>query len=400
MLHRLCEQKGYEIAIDAIRDLLDNNADAQVAIGGPAEDSDQGRWFKGELEKIQNDARYKGRFKYVGGVSPNSRLYELIYLGADVFLMPSKFEPAGLSQLEALAAGAVVVARDVDGLSTSITDVTEADRKGIPANGFKFFDFNSAELKKAMERTLAAFRERYASKGTVMSEWDKLSYNAFTYDSRWIRPAKRYINNIFAKNMGVDMERIADFPELLLIFAEPENLEKRLIEHGFNKERGLDYVLEDAIKELSKIVNDDTEKRSLVKELARKYYERYRSYLPATVSGMRTTDRSDEIIDAGPGTRFYKTPENRASTPKNAIENPKADYASARRMVEELLDLYNNMESLAKDANKTKDAADKAGLKKDWISYLDRIKYIYDSIGIKVQELDEYSYYKKEFERI
>ncbi len=412
MLHRLCEQKGYEIAIDSIRELLDNSDDAQVVIGGPAEDSDQGRYFVREIIKIQDNPRYRGRFKYVGGVNPNSRLYELMYLGADVFLMPSKFEPAGLSQLEALAAGAVVVARDIDGLSTSIIDVEEAAKKGVAANGFKFFDFTSAELTKAMDRALVAFKANGRINEGQISDWNKLVYNALTYDSRWIRPAKQYINDIYASKTGVDMERTTDFPELLLIFREAEecqaqwgrlesvdSLEKRLIEHGYNTDRGLDYVLEDAVKELKRIT-DDTEMGSPVKELAKKYYERYRSYLPATVSGMRTTDRSDEIIDAGPGTRFYKTPEDRAATSKNAIENPRADYASARRMVEELLDLYNNMESLAKDANKTEDTAHKAVLKKYWIGYLGRIKDICDSIGIKAQEWDEYSYYKKELERV
>ncbi len=293
MFHRLCEQKGYEIAIDAVKGLLNDNPDAQVVIRGPAEDSEQGRWFKKQLEDMNNDARYIERFKYSEVTVPNPRLYELMYLAADVFLMPSKFEPAGLSQLEALAAGAVVVARDVDGLSTSITDVTEAAKKGIPANGFKFFDFDSTEFRRAMERALTIYRKRDSNPaGGAMSGWNQLSYNAFTYDSRWIRPAKRYINEIYANKTGVDMERTADFPELLLIFSEAEknkdewskpesedSLERRLIEYGYNTDRGLDHVLEDAVMELEKIVIDGSEKRDRVKQLAKKYYEQYRGII-------------------------------------------------------------------------------------------------------------------------
>lgn len=295
MLHRLCEQKGYEIAIDAIRKLLDEKSDAQVVVGGPAEDTDQGRWFKKQLEGMQNDRRYSGRFRYVGGVSPNSRLYELMYLGADIFLMPSKFEPAGLSQLEALAAGAVVVARNVDGLATSIIDVDEAPIRKVPPNGFKFFEFNPEKFENAMERALAMFRDRKNRQGRYMSGWEELAYNAFTYDSRWIRPAKQYINGIFAKNENIDTARVVDTLELLLIFKEAqdekkeraggskegESLEKRLIQHGYNTPRGLDHVVEDAVKELENISKNESEARPLIKKLAKKYYEEYRKTLNA-----------------------------------------------------------------------------------------------------------------------
>lgn len=300
MLHRLCEQKGYEIAIDAIRKLLNEKSAAQVVVGGPAEDTDQGRWFKKQLEEMQNDQRYSGRFRYVGEVSPNSRLYELMYLGADIFLMPSKFEPAGLSQLEALAAGAVVVARDVDGLATSIIDVDEAPIRKVPPNGFKFFEFSPGKFENAMERALAMFRDRKNKQGRYMSEWEELVYNAFTYDSRWIRPAKQYINGIFAKNENIDTARVVDTPELLLIFKEAqdekkdwaggskerESLEKRLIQHGYNTPRGLDHVVEDAVKELENISKDEREAMPLIKKLAKKYYEEYRKafYAPDTKS--------------------------------------------------------------------------------------------------------------------
>lgn len=313
MLHRLCEQKGYEIAIDAIREVLDSNPDVQIVVGGPAEDSEKGRDFKRRLGEMNRDPRYKGRFKNIGGVNPNTRLYELMYLAADAFLMPSKFEPAGLSQLEALAAGTVVVARDVDGLSSSVVDTKESDSRGAPANGFKFFDFKAADLRKAMERAVAMFRERgMIPEGRRMSEWDQLSYNAITYDSRWIRPAKFYINDIFARNTGVNMEHVADFPELLLIMNEAEksekqwnspdsreSLEKRLIEHGYNTERGLDHVMEDAVAELRNIIEDQEESRPLVKKLAVKYYKKYKAKTAAkSESPSMSSGEADEDVSA------------------------------------------------------------------------------------------------------
>jgi len=63
MLHRLCEQKGYEIAIPAMRKILDEDPNVQIVIGGPA-DAD-GRYFMNELAWME--LQYRGRFKYTGG---------------------------------------------------------------------------------------------------------------------------------------------------------------------------------------------------------------------------------------------------------------------------------------------------------------------------------------------
>jgi len=293
MLHRLCEQKGYEIAIDSMREMLIKNKDAQIVVGGPPEDSAQGRDFKRQIDAMASDPRFKGRFKYVGGVSPQTKLYEAMYFGADVFLMPSKFEPAGLSQLEAIGAGTMVVGRSVDGLATSITDVDAAAATGKPATGFTFFDFTSSELEKTMERALAVFRDRNTtSPGKGASLWTQLCYNCFTYDSRWIGPAKRYINNIYGRSSGGDIGRLADAPELLLIFNEAEaneeawsrpeseeSLEKRLIQHGYNTDHGLDNVLSDAVSELKRIADDQNETRPIVKALAGKRYKKYTAVL-------------------------------------------------------------------------------------------------------------------------
>ncbi|MDD4202923.1 MAG: glycogen/starch synthase [Candidatus Omnitrophica bacterium] len=292
MLHRFTEQKGYEIALPAIKDILFSDPKIQVVIGGPAEYDQPLLSQIAELERL-----FSNRFKYLGtqGVDPQSDLYKEIYLGADVFMMPSKYEPAGLSQLEAMAAGTPVIAFDIDGLRTSVIDILfskkhkESTGIDIPATGFKFYNPNFYDAKQDIVNTLHRFLNTYNGTDKAEIDWNDLVYNCFTYDSRWINPAKGYVNNIFAKNMGVDLEKIADFPELILIFQHPEedpqnpdastieNIEYTLIKYGYTSEKGVSYVIKDALDKL-KEMQKMKDVHPLIKEQALKYHQKYRNY--------------------------------------------------------------------------------------------------------------------------
>ncbi|MBO5410271.1 MAG: glycosyltransferase, partial [Clostridia bacterium] len=112
------------------------------------------------------------------GVIPD--LARKIYAGADLFLMPSKSEPCGLSQMVALRYGTIPVVRETGGLKDTITD--SGDGKG---NGFTFKSYDAYDMLDAIRRALAAYADEAA--------WKKLVARALKCDNSWGRSAREYI---------------------------------------------------------------------------------------------------------------------------------------------------------------------------------------------------------------
>ena len=105
-----------------------------------------------------------------------------IYAGCDVILVPSKFEPSGLTQMEAMRFGAVPVARRTGGLADTIEDYIPEKDKGT---GFLFDDFESNAMLIAMTRAFVNWRHR--------SAWIGLQKRAMNKDFSWDRSAKEYL---------------------------------------------------------------------------------------------------------------------------------------------------------------------------------------------------------------
>ena len=103
-----------------------------------------------------------------------------IYAGADLFLMPSKSEPCGLSQMVALRYGTVPIVRETGGLRDSITD--SGDGKG---NGFTFKTYNAHDMLGAINRSLDAYYNK--------AYWDTLVERAINCDFSWGKSANEYI---------------------------------------------------------------------------------------------------------------------------------------------------------------------------------------------------------------
>jgi starch synthase len=110
-------------------------------------------------------------------------LAHLIEAGADIFLMPSQFEPCGLNQMYSLRYGTVPVVRAVGGLADTVRDRTTDP--GRPATGFVFHDYSSEALLEALERALAAFRDRRG--------WRALQRAGMKEDHSWDRSAREYV---------------------------------------------------------------------------------------------------------------------------------------------------------------------------------------------------------------
>jgi starch synthase len=112
----------------------------------------------------------------------DNELAHLIYGGADLFLMPSQYEPCGLGQMIALKYGTIPVVHATGGLADTITDLRAAPET---ANGFSFERFDAGELLLAMTGALAAYR--------VIPQWQALMKRAMACDFSWTKSITRYL---------------------------------------------------------------------------------------------------------------------------------------------------------------------------------------------------------------
>ena len=169
MVTRLVAHKGLDLVKYGLDELLQENL--QVVILG------SGDWaYENYFREVQG--RYPQKFCYCAGFLPE--LARKIYAGADIFLMPSKSEPCGLSQMVACRYGTVPVVRETGGLKDSIRDC--GDGEGM---GFTFKTYNANDMLYAIRRSLGA----YANK----TDWPVLMDRCLRTDFSWGRSANEYI---------------------------------------------------------------------------------------------------------------------------------------------------------------------------------------------------------------
>ena len=150
MIHRICEQKGFQLLLEASEGVF-KFLGFQAIVGGiPASGDTRG-------EELARGIGALGGY-YPGNVSAHIDFVDvrIPLLGADVFLMPSMNEPGGISQLEALACGCIVVARSTGGLRDTVAPIRRRGRT-IEGNGFLFPDYTSWSFYHAMERCMLFF---------------------------------------------------------------------------------------------------------------------------------------------------------------------------------------------------------------------------------------------------
>ena len=171
MVSRLVSHKGLDLVRDGIDNILQNN-DCQFVILGSG-DAEYEDFFR----NLQ--WRYPGRvcscFGYV------NELARKIYSGSDIFLMPSKAEPCGLSQMIALRYGTIPIVREVGGLRDSIQDSGTGE-----GNGFTFADYDAMAMLGCIRRAIAGYWQR--------DGWKILVQRAMRSDNSWAKSATEYIN--------------------------------------------------------------------------------------------------------------------------------------------------------------------------------------------------------------
>lgn len=167
MISRLVAHKGLDLVRAAIEELLAD--DVQFVLLGTG-DSEYESYFK----DLAN--RYKG--KAVSIIAFNGDLSRKIYSGADIFLMPSKSEPCGLSQMIASRYLTVPVVRETGGLYDSIRPY------GAGGNGFTFAAYNAGDMLYVLREAVSLYKNK--------PEWQKLMIKAGTTDFSWQRSAEEY----------------------------------------------------------------------------------------------------------------------------------------------------------------------------------------------------------------
>lgn len=169
LVHRLTEQKGFDLIMEILPTLLRQRV--QVVIVGHGQ--------KGYMSFFRNMARkcphqVAVHLEYMEG----SR----IYAGSDIFLMPSRFEPCGVSQLISLRYGSIPVVHHTGGLADTITDF---DPKTGSGNGFVFHTYAGADLLMALTRAIETYK--------YPKVWEHLTWQAMRQSFSWELPARKYV---------------------------------------------------------------------------------------------------------------------------------------------------------------------------------------------------------------
>jgi starch synthase len=168
---RLAEQKGVDIQLGALEEMLNSNIQfVQLGSGTP------------EYERAYRDlaARFPGKVAALFGY--DEQLSHRIEAGCDFFLMPSRFEPCGLNQMYSLRYGTIPIVRATGGLDDSVIDYTENPET---ANGVKFSEYTSRALSKAIRKALAIF-----DRPELLHEF---RLNGMRADFSWARTVGEYL---------------------------------------------------------------------------------------------------------------------------------------------------------------------------------------------------------------
>lgn len=172
IVSRLDSQKGFELFMQMLAQFLDN-VDTQLVVTGEGDPR-----YRVFFEELKN--KYPDRIGLHLAFDP--RMTRLILAGSDVILVPSKFEPCGLVQMEAMRYGAIPIVRKVGGLADSVEDFDPATQKGT---GFVFEKFDPFSLTIAMVRAHEIYRQK--------DIWSKIVKRAMMQDFSWKKSATEYL---------------------------------------------------------------------------------------------------------------------------------------------------------------------------------------------------------------
>lgn len=207
MVTRLTRQKGMDLVMYALDRILSGGV--QVAVLGTGD-----RDYEDGLRYFQD--KYPGTM--AARIEFDPALSQRMYAAADMFLMPSKFEPCGLSQIIAMRYGTLPIVRETGGLKDTVIPYNEFTGEGT---GFSFSNFNGDEMGDAVFRAARLFWDNREA-------WNQLVTQAMSQDFSWTRSADKYLDLYFF--MHPEIERPAAVVDEPVVVAEPEPKAEPVVE--------------------------------------------------------------------------------------------------------------------------------------------------------------------------
>jgi starch synthase len=172
MVTRITEQKGFELLFDSIDAMVNLNMQLIIMGGGSADYLKKIKYFiKKYPDKINAHLKF------------NVKDATKVYSGSDMFLMPSHFEPCGITQLIAMRYGTIPIVRHIGGLVDTVNDFNPRTKGG---NGFVFKRYNSADLLIAVTRAIELYKQD--------NLWYDLVEKIMKESNSWKIPAKKYVD--------------------------------------------------------------------------------------------------------------------------------------------------------------------------------------------------------------
>ena len=200
MVGRLSNQKGLDLVDYVIADIMRQDVQLVVLGMGDARYFNLFSWAESE---------YRGRV--AARFTMDHVLAHQIYAGADMFLMPSQFEPCGLSQMIAMRYGTIPIVRETGGLRDTVLSYNEYTGEG---NGFTFFNYNAHDMLHVIERAVDYYQNR-------KNVWNVLQKRGMEGDYSWDHSAGEYMN-LYKRLFNADEEVTETEPEVNPVVVEIE----------------------------------------------------------------------------------------------------------------------------------------------------------------------------------
>lgn len=189
IVSRLTEQKGLDLMERVLDDML--RLPIQLVVVGQGET---------HYQEMFTWAQWRYQGKVAARLEYSEALAHRAYAGADIFLMPSRFEPCGLSQLIALRYGAVPLVRETGGLRDTVQPYNKYTDEGT---GFSFSNYNAHEMLFTLERTVKCFADRKL--------WARMMRRGMLEDFGWELSARRYLT-LYDEMLGTAQRDGRDMP--------------------------------------------------------------------------------------------------------------------------------------------------------------------------------------------
>ena len=305
MVTRLTRQKGMDLVMYALDRILAGGV--QVAVLGTGD-----RDYEDGLRYFQD--KYPGTM--AARIEFDPALSQRMYAAADMFLMPSKFEPCGLSQIIAMRYGTLPIVRETGGLKDTVIPFNEFTGEGT---GFSFSNFNGDEMGDAVFRAARLFWDN-------RDAWNQLVTQAMSQDFSWTRSADKYLDLYFFMHPEIErpaavVEAAAEKSEAV---AEPEAAEESKAEEK--------PVEAEPVKSEPEVKAEATpESKPKVKPAAKKTTTRKTTTKKATTTKAATTKTAAAKTTAAKATTTHR---RTTAAAKKAAEAEAAPEVKAEAAVE------------------------------------------------------------------